>query len=911
MFFRISLIARSKGPAARTPLPEHLKEQLKQLAEAQHKFSKLKQPQVNAIFREAALRASSERLPLAQFAVKETGMGIVEDKVIKNHFSAENVFHKYKDLRTCGVIEEDVHGGFSKVATPVGPILGIIPVTNPSSTTIFKALLSLKTRNCILFAAHPRAIETTTKTANILRDAAISAGAPEGCIQVIETPSIDLVHEVMRDENIKFILATGGNKLVKACYSSGKPTIGVGAGNASAVVDETANVRQAVSSILMSKEFDNGVICATEQSVVVVNEVKDKVIAEFKKRGAAIVSDPEDIKKLEHFMWPSDGKEGPHLCSINPNAVGQKAVKIAKMAGISIPDSAQVIIADMTNIPFDIERPMSGEKLSPVLSLYCADDFHHAIRIGANLVEFYGAGHTSILHTNENNHDRIREFELIAPSCRVLVDTPATFGAIGDVYNWMLDPALTLGCGTIGGNSFAGNLGPMNLVNIKSVAERKENMQWIKLPPRIYYKSDIIEEALKDLVMKGSKKALIVTDKAMHSIGILDRVQSELNKLGIHHDTFDQVQIDPNSDCIEAGVKAAEAAQPDVIIGLGGGSPMDACKIIRLLYEHPEMKLKDCFVRFMDIRKRIVELPYLGSKVHTVVCIPTTSGTGAEITPFAVITDAKTGKKMPIASFKLTPDIAVVDGSLAHTMPKKLAAYTGIDALVHAIESHISILATPVTKPIAAEAARLLFAHLPRSVINKDRHETELVHTASMMAGMSFSNAFLGICHSMAHALGSQFHIAHGLANAYAIVAVIRFNANRAPTRRTPFSQYKYYQAIESYADIADKCGLTKVGMSDEDKVEALIVRIQELKKEVGCPFSIEEGENIDREEYEKVIDSLAEAAFDDQCTGSNPRYPLISELKTLFREVFEGDKATRQIWIDSPEVIPSTRMNN
>ena len=756
-----------------------------------------------------------------------------------------------------------------------------------------------------MFAPHPRAAKVTAAAAKLLNDAAVKVGAPPNVIQSLENPTVALVNAVMRHPTIHFILATGGAGMVKACYSSGKPTIGVGAGNTPAVIDELADIPQAVSSILMSKVFDLGVICASEQSIIVVESKLDELKTELRKRGACVLSDPAAVAKLQACMFPPNVND-PHLIAVNGKVVGQRATTIAELAGITLdPPNATVIVADKSGQPFDVSDSFSGEKLSPVLSLYAARDYREAFAIASSLVSTYGAGHTSLYFTDSNKRDRIREFELAMPTGRVLIDVPASFGAIGDLYNFRLEPAMQLACGTWGGNSFSGNVGPLNLLNIATGVERRENMEWMKIPPAVFYKSHILGEALKDLRIRKSRKALIVTDHMMVTLGIAEKVVDALKKVGVESDIFSGVLPDPTTACIEEGVRAAQQFQPDTIVGLGGGSPIDAAKIIRMMYEHPEVKFSSLYTRFADIRKRVFEFPLLGKKVHTVVAIPTTSGTGAEVTPFAVITDAHTGKKYPIASYRLTPEMAICDGSLAVGMPKTLAAHTGIDALTHAIESYVSVMATVMTKPYSAESAGILLRGLEASVNKPTPELREDIHTASTMAGLAFGNAFLGVCHSMAHALGSTFHISHGLANAYCLQAVMRFNGTDCPTRRSAFSQYKHYHAKDDYAQLAVLCGLAAPDLPIDEKFEKLVVAVQQLKQRVGVAHSIRAGEpHISEDVFTRAIPQMAEAAFDDQCTGCNPRYPLIKELEELFIDVFNGDTATKHLWEQQPPQV-------
>jgi acetaldehyde dehydrogenase/alcohol dehydrogenase len=829
---------------------------------------------VDEIFRRAAFAANDSRIPLARLAAEETGMGIVEDKVIKNHFAAEYIYNKYKDALTCGVIERDLSFGIEKIAEPIGLLAGIIPVTNPTATAIFKALLALKTRNGILFSPHPRAARCTAEAARIIHDAAVAAGAPAGLIGCIGKPTVELSQRLMQHPKINLILATGGPGMVRAAYSSGKPAIGVGAGNTPAIMDETADVRLAVSSVLMSKTFDNGVICASEQSVIVVRALYEAVKQEFVARGAVILT-PEQQQKLGAILLKKNG--------INPDIVGQSAAKIATMAGFSVPPLTKVLIAEVKKVGRD--EPFSYEKLSPALAMYAAEDFTAALDKAQALVEFGGIGHTAVLYTDPSRRDRIEAFGARIKTGRVLVNMPSSQGAIGDIYNFRLEPSLTLGCGSWGGNSVSENVGVKHLLNIKTIAERRENMLWFNVPSKIYLKAGSLPLALRDL--KGRKRAFVVTDKPLFDLHYTDRVTGALDELQIDHEIFSDVEPDPSLSTVQRGLAVMSLFKPDVIIAMGGGSPMVAAKIMWLMYEHPEVEFEGLALRFMDIRKRIYEFPKLGKKAM-MVAIPTTSGTGSEVTPFAVVTDDRTGAKYPIADYELTPDMAIVDADLVLTMPPKLTAYSGIDALTHAIEAMVSVLSTEYTNAMALESTRLLFKYLPDSYRNgaADTRAREKVHHAATMAGMAFANAFLGICHSMAHKLGAAFHLPHGLANALLINSVIRYNSTDVPFKQTSFPQYTYPSAKARYARIADHLALG--GRTPDEKVELLIVAINRLKKELCLPGSIREA-GIAEKEFHAQLDTLAANAFDDQCTGANPRYPLISEIKELFLRTYEG----------------------
>jgi acetaldehyde dehydrogenase / alcohol dehydrogenase len=851
-----------------------IEETIQRVVKAQKIFRTFTQEQVDEIFRKAAFAAAGSRIKLAKLAVEETGMGIVEDKVIKNHFASEYIYNKYKDEKTCGMIEEDLTYGVRKYAEPIGVIAGIVPTTNPTSTAIFKALISLKTRNGIVFSPHPRAARSTIEAARIVLNAAVEAGAPEGIIGWVEHPTVEISQYLMHHRNINMILATGGPGMVKAAYSSGVPAIGVGAGNTPAIIDETANLKMAVSSILMSKTFDNGMICASEQSIVVVESVYNKVKELLLESGAYILN-PEEKEKLGKTII----QEG-HL---NANIVGQPAWKIAEMAGFSVPKSSKVLIGEAIDI--SKEEPFSYEKLSPVLAMYKANDFKDAELKAIRLVQFGGIGHTSVLYTDPRNKARIDSFSSLIKTGRLLINMPSSQGAIGDIYNFKLEPSLTLGCGSWGGNSISENVGVKHLINVKTNAERRENMLWLRVPSKIYFKFGCLPVAFQDLV--GRKKAFIVTDKPIYDLGYAEKIIQHLGNINIESNVFYEVEPDPTLATVKKGLARINAFQPDTIIAIGGGSAMDAAKIMWLMYEHPESEFEGLSLRFMDIRKRIYSFPELGKKA-IMVAIPTTSGTGSEVTPFAVVTDEKTGIKYPIADYSLTPTIAIVDPEFVMTMPTKLAAWSGIDALTHALESMVSVFANEFTNPYALESARLIFKYLEPSV--KEGAENQLarekVHYAATLAGIAFANAFLGVCHSMAHKLGSEFHVPHGLANALIINHVIRFNATKAPRKQATFPQYQFPDAIARYARMADYLRLP--GNTDEEKVEELLKAIDKLKAAVGIPNCIKDAGVNEKDFYER-LDNLAELAFDDQCTGANPRYPSIGEIKELYIKAFEG----------------------
>jgi acetaldehyde dehydrogenase/alcohol dehydrogenase len=838
-------------------------------------FSGYTQEQVDKIFKAAALAANNMRIPLAKMAVEETGMGIIEDKVVKNHFAAEYIYNKFKNIKTCGIVEEDRINGIKKVAEPVGIIAGVVPTTNPTSTAIFKALMALKTRNAIIFSPHPRAKNCTIKAAKIILDAAVKAGAPDDIIGWIDNPSVELSQALMKHPDISLILATGGPGMVKSAYSSGKPALGVGAGNTPAVIDETADVKMAVSSVLLSKTFDNGVICASEQAVIAVDEVYDAVKEEFAYRGAYILNDKEKAKVAKTILV--EGK-------LNANIVGQSAYKIAEMAGVKVPEGTKVLIGEVTEISH--EEAFAHEKLSPVLALYKAKNFEDATEKAYKLIDFGGAGHTSVLYTDERKQDRINYFSTKLHTGRILINSPSSQGAIGDLYNFRLEPSLTLGCGSWGGNSTSENVGVKHLINIKTVAERRENMLWFRVPPKVYFKRGATDLALREL--KGKKRAFIVTDRVLFNLGVTNRVTRVLEDIDMDYRIFFDVKPDPTTGTINDALMMVKTYEPDVIIALGGGSPIDAAKIIWLMYEQPETSFEDIAMRFMDIRKRICELPSLGEKAQ-LVAIPTTSGTGSEVTPFAVITDDETHIKYPIADYALTPNMAIIDPDLVDSMPKGLCAASGIDALTHAVEAYVSALATNFTNSNSLEAIKLIFRYLPRSYKDgaNDPIAREKMHYASTIAGMAFANSFLGICHSMAHKLGSAFDIPHGIANALLINQVIKFNATDCPTKQCVFAQYKYPNAKEKYGQIADELGLG--GKNNDEKVELLLNAITELKKELNIPLSIKEA-GIKEKDFASKLDELVELAFDDQCTGANPAYPLMSEIKEIYLKAYSGE---------------------
>ncbi len=846
---------------------------IERVAKAQALYAQYTQEQVDDIFRAAALAANTERISLAKMAVAETGMGIAEDKVIKNHFASEFVYNKFKHAKTCGIIENDESFGIRKIAEPVGILAGIVPTTNPTSTAIFKALLALKTRNGIIFSPHPRAKGCTLAAAKVVLDAAVAAGAPGDIIGWIEAPTVALSQQLMTHDKINMILATGGPGMVRAAYSSGKPAVGVGAGNTPAVIDETADIQMAVNSILLSKTFDNGMICASEQSVVVTETVYDQVCEEFTRRGAYMVKGEERAALAKTIVI--GGK-------LNSKIVGQPAATIAKMAGFDVPEETKVLIAEAEIVGH--EEPFSHEKLSPVLGLYRVKDFEAAVVTAVALVKFAGLGHTAVLYTQLTNHDRIESFGKQLAAGRVLINQPSSHGAIGDIYNFRLEPSLTLGCGSWGGNSVSENVGVKHLLNIKTVSERRENMLWFRVPPKVYFKRGCLPVALSDLT--GKKRAFIVTDKPLFELGMTDQVTDLLEDMGLECEVFFEVKPDPDLATIEKGTDRMQVFEPDVIIALGGGSPMDAAKIMWLKYEHPDVEFKDMAMRFMDIRKRVYTFPKLGAKA-LMVAIPTTSGTGSEVTPFAVVTDQVTGKKYPIADYELTPNMAICDANLVMSMPKALTAYSGVDALTHAIEALVSVVATDYTNSLALESIRILFKYLPRAYAQgaTDAVAREKIHNAATMAGMAFANAFLGLCHSMAHKLGAMFDLPHGLSNALLINEVIRYNATDAPRKQAAFPQYEYPNAKARYARIARYLELE--GNTDDELVTALTQAIDKLKYEVGIPACIKNA-GVDEVTFTASLDELSEMAFDDQCTGANPRYPLFKEIKQLYLNAFD-----------------------
>ena len=853
-----------------------LLEKITEIKQAQEVFATYSQEQVDKIFTAAALAANKKRIPLAKMAQAETGMGVVEDKVIKNHYAAEYIYNAYKDTRTCGVLERDEAFGITKIAEPLGVIAAIVPTTNPTSTAIFKALLALKTRNGIIFSPHPRAKKSTIEAANIILEAAVAAGAPKGIIGWIDEPTIELSERVMKEANI--ILATGGPGMVRAAYSSGKPAIGVGAGNTPAIIDDTADVKTAVSSILVSKTFDNGMICASEQSVIVLDKVYNEVKKEFTVRGAYFLNKEETQKTREVLLING---------ALNAKIVGQTAHTIAKLAGFDVPVETKILVGEVESV--ELSEAFAHEKLSPVLAMYKARTFDEAVAKAEKLVADGGFGHTSSLYVDAvNEKAKIDKFSAAMKTCRILVNTPSSHGGIGDLYNFKLAPSLTLGCGSWGGNSVSENVGVKHLINIKTVAERRENMLWFRSPEKVYFKKGCLGVALRELKdVMNKKRAFIVTDSFLFNNGYTKPVTDLLDVMDIKHHTFFDVAPDPTLACAKLGAEAMREFKPDVIIALGGGSAMDAGKIMWTLYEHPEVDFQDLAMRFMDIRKRVYTFPRLGEKAYF-VAIPTSAGTGSEVTPFAVITDEQTGVKYPLADYELMPKMAVVDVDLMMNMPKGLTAASGIDALTHAVEAYASMLATDYTNGLALQALKSIFAYLPSAYENgaKDPVAREKMADASTMAGMAFANAFLGICHSMAHKFGAFHHLPHGIANALLINEVMKFNIAEAPVKMGTFSQYKYPEILKRYAEIASFVGIN--GTSDEDKFNKLLVKIDELKAKIGVPATIKAA-GVDEAKFLETLDEMVEQAFDDQCTGANPRYPLMSELKEMYLRAYYG----------------------
>lgn len=859
-----------------------LEKLLARVRAAQEKFSTYTQEQVDEIFYRAALAANKMRIPLAKLAVEETGMGIVEDKVIKNHYASEYIYNAYKDAKTCGVIERDEGFGYTRIAEPIGVLAAVIPTTNPTSTAIFKCLICLKTRNGLIISPHPRAKQSTIAAAKIVLEAAVAAGAPEDIIGWIDEPSVPLSGMIMRESDM--ILATGGPGMVRAAYSSGKPALGVGAGNTPAIIDSSADIKLAASSILHSKTFDNGMICASEQSTIVLKDVYDEFKKEMALRGGYFLT-PEETQKVRKTIIING--------ALNAKIVGQSACKIAELSGFTAPAGSKVLIGEVESV--DVSEEFAHEKLSPVLAMYKAEDFNDAVAKADRLVKDGGLGHTSSLYINvETGQEKIEYFRSIMKTCRIVINTPSSQGGIGDLYNFKFPPSLTLGCGSWGGNSVSENVGIKHLINIKTIAERKENMLWFRAPEKVYFKRGCLGVALKELGSQcyHKKKAFIVTDGFLYQSGFTKKITDILDAEGITHATFFNVTPDPTLACANEGYRQMRDFAPDVIIAVGGGSPMDAAKIMWVMYEHPEVDFQDMAMLFMDIRKRVYSFPHMGDKA-LFVAVPTTAGTGSEVTPFAVITDEKTGTKYPLADYELLPDVAIVDSDLMMNIPKGLTSCSGIDAMSHALEAIASVMATDFTNGMAKEAIKLIFEYLPRAY-EKGAHDAEArerMANASCIAGMAFANAFLGVCHSMAHKLGSYWHIPHGMANSLMLEEVIRFNSSEQPTKMGTFPQYAYPQCKARYADVARFVGCK--GKNDDELVESLIKKLKELQNAVGQPATIKEalGDKVTEEQFLARLDAMTEDAFDDQCTGANPRYPLMSEIKEMYLNAYYGRK--------------------
>ena len=855
---------------------ETFEEAFKRVKKAQEKFSTYTQAQVDKIFKAAAIAANEARIPLAKLAVEETGMGVIEDKVIKNHFASEYIYNKYKNEQTCGVVEESDSYGYKKILEPVGVIAAVIPTTNPTSTVIFKTLAALKTRNGIIISPHPRAKKSTIEAAKVVLEAAIEAGAPEDIISWIDVPSLDLTNLLMQSADI--ILATGGPGMVKAAYSSGKPALGVGAGNVPAVIDETADIILAVNSIIHSKTFDNGMICASEQSVIVLDSIYDKVKAEFKARGCYFLN-PEETEKVRKTIIMNG--------ALNAKIVGQKAHTIAELAGVKVPETTKILIGEVESV--DISEEFAHEKLSPVLAMYKAKSFEDATDKALRLVLDGGIGHTSSLYVNTiTGQEKIKAFYSKMKTCRVVINTPSSQGGIGDIYNFKLNPSLTLGCGTWGGNSVSENVTIKHLLNVKTVAERRNNMLWFRAPEKVYIKRGCLPVALEELKhVMNKKKVFIVTDTFLYENGYTKVVTDKLDELGIENTTFSNVAPDPSLGCAKEGAKLMSTFKPDCIIAIGGGSAMDAAKIMWVLYEHPEVDFLDMAMRFMDIRKRVYDFPKMGEKAYF-ICVPTSAGTGSEVTPFAVITDEATNIKYPLADYELLPKMAIVDANMMMNAPKGLTSASGIDALVHAIEAYVSMMHTEFTDGLALEAIKTIFEYLPRAYENgaNDPEAREKMAHAATIAGMAFANAFLGICHSMGHKLGAFHHLPHGVTVSLVLNEVMRFNAEEVPTKMGTFPQYDHPQTLRRYAQIAEALGIN--GKNDNEKLEKLLVMIDELKDKIGIKHTIKDY-GIKEEDFLKTLDEMSEQAFDDQCTGANPRYPLISEIKDIYLKVYYG----------------------
>ncbi|HJC63755.1 MAG TPA: bifunctional acetaldehyde-CoA/alcohol dehydrogenase [Candidatus Blautia merdavium] len=868
--------AESKAPETINSV-EALQAKIASMREAQQKFATFTQEQVDKIFFEAAMAANKQRIPLAKLACAETGMGVAEDKVIKNHYAAEYTYNTYKRTKTCGVIEEDTSYGIKKIAEPVGIVGAVIPTTNPTSTAIFKCLICLKTRNAIIISPHPRAKKCTIEAAKVVLDAAVKAGAPEGIISWVEEPTLELSNALMKSVDV--ILATGGPGMVKAAYSSGKPAIGVGPGNVPVIMDSSCDIQTAVYSVIHSKTFDNGMICASEQSVTAIADIYDAVKNEFVKRGCHVLT-PEELDKVRKIILTEAG-------TVNAKIVGQPAPVIAELAGISVPATTKILIGEVTSV--DISEPFAHEKLSPVLALYKAKDFDTAVDMADQLVKDGGFGHTASIYLHPSQQEKLAKFADRMKTCRILVNTPSSHGGIGDLYNFKLAPSLTLGCGSYGGNSVSENVGVKHLLNTKTVAERRENMLWFRAPQKVYFKKGCLPVALDELKnVYNKKKAFIVTDTFLYQNGYTKPITDKLDEMGITYDCFFEVAPDPTLQCAQKGLEQLKAFGPDTIIALGGGSAMDAAKIMWLMYEHPECAFEDLAMDFMDIRKRVYVFPKMGVKAM-MVAVPTSSGTGSEVTPFAIITDATTGTKWPIADYELMPNMAIIDADFMMNQPKGLTSASGIDALTHALEAYASIMATDYTDGLALKAAKLIFDNLP-SAYEKgaaDPIAREKMANASTLAGLAFSNAFLGVCHSMAHKLGAYHHLPHGVANALLIELIMRYNADPAPAKMGTFSQYPYPHAKERYCEMARFVGIQ--GKNDDEVFENFVKAIADLKAKVGIKRTIKEY-GIKEEDFLATLDDMVENAFNDQCTGANPRYPLFKEIKEIYlKAYYEG----------------------
>ena len=855
---------------------EALEAKMQEMRKAQEIFASYTQEQVDKIFFEAAMAANKMRIPLAKQAVAETGRGIVEDKIIKNHYAAEYIYNAYKNTKTCGVIEEDKAYGIKKIAEPIGLVAAVIPTTNPTSTAIFKALLCLKTRNAIIISPHPSAKACTIAAAKIVLDAAVKAGAPEGIIGWIDVPTLELTNTVMKEADI--ILATGGPGMVKAAYSSGKPALGVGAGNTPVVIDETADIKMAVNSIIHSKTFDNGMICASEQSVTALENVYEEVKKEFAYRGCYFLKAGEELDKVRKTILVNG--------ALNNKIPGKSAYEIAKLAGVDVPENTKILIGEVESV--DITEEFAHEKLSPVLAMYKAKTFDEALDKAKQLVADGGYGHTASLFVHPSQTEKMEKHAAAMKTCRILVNTPSAFGGIGDIYNFKLAPSLTLGCGSWGGNSVSENVGVKHLINIKTIAERRENMLWFRTPEKVYFKKGCMPVALDELgtVMK-KKKAFIVTDTFLYKNGYTKAIEEKLDEMGIQHTCFYEVEPDPTLQCAQKGTDQMRAFEPDTIIALGGGSAMDAAKIMWLMYEHPEANFEDMAMDFMDIRKRVYTFPKMGEKAYF-VAIPTSSGTGSEVTPFAIITDADTGVKWPIADYELMPNMAIVDVDNMMSQPKGLTSASGIDVMTHAIEAYVSIMASDYTDGLALKAVKAVFDYLPSAYENgaNDPLAREKMANASCLAGMAFANAFLGLNHSMAHKLGAFHHLQHGVANAVLLTEVMRYNAEEAPTKMGTFSQYEYPHALARYAELGRFVGCK--GKDDKEVFENLCEKLEDLKVKIGIKSSIKEY-GIDEKYFLETLDEMVEHAFNDQCTGANPRYPLMKEMKEIYLKCYYG----------------------